>query len=74
MLRAVGKENSRCCLEDIMPLKESLEVWYIRNRSPWTDLKIIAATCTTIVLPNARFFVTWFAEVEPLLRASSLHR
>jgi lipopolysaccharide/colanic/teichoic acid biosynthesis glycosyltransferase len=72
MAEMLGKGDQACYLEDIMPLKAELELWYARHRSVWTDAKIIAATCAVAMAPHARFYVTWFP-VEPLLRSSSLY-
>lgn len=65
------KEKTQCYVEDVLPLKGTLEKWYFEHRSFWLDMKIIAATALAIVLPGARFYLGWF-DVEALLRKSSL--
>lgn len=38
----------------ISPYKESLEVWYVKNRSIWLDLKLILFTALVVVFPAAK--------------------
>ena len=43
MLRG-EKDPHRVYLEKIWPTKKALQIWYIKNRNWWLDLKIVAAT------------------------------
>ena len=55
-LAASTKDSERAYREDIMPLKGSLELWYVERKSIGLDLGIILATATLIVLPSNRCF------------------
>lgn len=55
-----GKPLMQCYREDIMPYKGRLEVWYLRNRSWWVDMKIIILTALAIVFPHNKLYVKWF--------------
>jgi lipopolysaccharide/colanic/teichoic acid biosynthesis glycosyltransferase len=49
--------------ETLYPFKGKLEQWYQRNRSFWTDLKIIVLTALAIVQPNNSLANRWFSDL-----------
>ncbi len=58
---ANSQGDFRCCYRDeIMPIKGALEVWYQRNVSLVTDIKIIILTIIVIVSPNNTLHLKWF--------------
>lgn len=67
ILAGSGKEVRQCYKEDIMPLKGALEMWYQKNRSLLTDLKIILLTAIAIARPGNSLHKKWFKDipVEP---------
>jgi len=52
ILAESGKERKQCYREDIMPIKGALEVWYLRHKSLWVDIAIMALTAIAIVFPG----------------------
>ncbi len=53
ILSRSSKGYDRCYREDIMPCKQALELWYLKNRSLWLDLKIILLTAAAILFPES---------------------
>lgn len=73
ILSSSGKPRMDCYRQDIAPLKGALEEWYFERRSFGLDLKLVAATALSVLLPRARFYLRWFG-IDELLGASSLAR
>ena len=50
-----GSEKSHldCYADEISPYKGALELWYIRNRSLWLDLKIVLLTAWVVLFPRS---------------------
>ena len=48
------KDVYRTYLEDIMPTKGSLELWYGTRKSTWLDLRIILTTAIRVIVPRSR--------------------
>jgi len=46
--------------EIIMPYKSALEIWYGKNVSFMTDLKILILTVLVILIPKNKLYLTWF--------------
>lgn len=46
--------------ETIAPFKGALEMWYLENRSFWTDIKLIIYTAWVIVFPKTKAINSWF--------------
>jgi lipopolysaccharide/colanic/teichoic acid biosynthesis glycosyltransferase len=53
------KPPRRVYQEDIAPYKGELELWYIRNRSIWLDIKICLLTVWVLLAPNSRGYRRW---------------
>jgi len=47
----------------IFPYKGQLELWYRKNKSFWTDFKILVATAWVIIRPNSEIMFSWFKEL-----------
>lgn len=47
----------------IMPHKAALEIWYGKNISFLTDLKIIVLTALVILMPENRLYKKWFRDL-----------
>jgi lipopolysaccharide/colanic/teichoic acid biosynthesis glycosyltransferase len=60
ILAASKKARNKCYQEDILPIKGALEVWYSKNKSFVTDVKIIVLTVVAIIYPNHTFTRRWF--------------
>jgi lipopolysaccharide/colanic/teichoic acid biosynthesis glycosyltransferase len=58
-----GRDLRACYREDIMPYKGALELWYVANRSLWTDFKILAATVIVVIYPGWTHFTHWFSDL-----------
>ena len=63
ILAASDKPVFQCYREDIMPIKGALEVWYLRRRSLWTDLKIVILTVVAILRPGNTLHARWFKDL-----------
>lgn len=63
ILRDSPKDYMTCYTEDVIPYKAQLEVWYVKNRSTMTDLKIIFLTAQAIVVPDSRLHFTLFPDL-----------
>lgn len=48
------KDVYRTYLEDIMPTKGSLELWYGARKSTWLDFRIILTTAIRVIVPHSR--------------------
>ena len=53
------KPAKQCYIEDIMPYKARLEIWYYQHKSLMIDLKIIFLTAIAILLPNNELHNKW---------------
>ncbi len=53
----------RCYQDEIMPVKGALEVWYQRNASLITDIKIILLTIVAIIRPDNTLHTEWFRDL-----------
>ncbi len=53
----------RCYQDEIMPVKGALEVWYQRNASLMTDIKIILLTIVAIIRPDNTLHTEWFSDL-----------
>lgn len=49
--------------EVIGPYKCALEIWYGKNVSFLTDIKILILTVLVILLPNSRLYTKWFKDL-----------
>ncbi len=49
--------------EIIGPYKCNLEIWYGKNISFLTDLKILILTALVIILPKNKLYLTWFKDL-----------
>lgn len=47
----------------IAPYKGEIELWYIRNASFWTDVKIIFLTAWAIIFPESKLIFTFFKDL-----------
>jgi hypothetical protein len=50
---------------EISPYKQELELWYVRNRNAFMDLKIIVATAVSVMFARINT-VNWFLEAPPM--------
>lgn len=48
------KDVHRTYLDDIMPTKGSLELWYGTRKSTWLDLRIILTTAIRVIVPRSK--------------------
>ena len=53
-----------CYREEIAPLKGRLELWYLRNRSFWLDVRIILLTLVVVAVPSSRWHHRLLADAE----------
>jgi lipopolysaccharide/colanic/teichoic acid biosynthesis glycosyltransferase len=53
-----------CYRDEIAPRKGRLELWYIRNRTFWLDVKIILVTAAVVVSPKSRWPLQLLADAE----------
>lgn len=51
--------------EKIAPYKGELELWYLKNKSLWVDLKIVFLTAWVIVFPQSDFPFRAFRNLPP---------
>ena len=54
------KERYQCYKENILPIKGALEVWYGKNNSVITYIKIIILTAVSLIIPNNKLYLKWF--------------
>ena len=62
------KEVYRTYLEDIMPTKGSMELWYGRHKSIGLDLRIILTTAIRVIVPSSRPHRKLLRDLPPLWR------
>ena len=55
----------------ISPFKESLELWYVENKSFWLDIKIIVLTAVSVVRPH--FAITTYFKSLPAMPNSMIN-
>lgn len=60
---AEGRDLRDCYREEIMPYKGALEVWYVRHRGLWTDIKVLAGTVIAVFCPAWHGFRGWFPDL-----------
>lgn len=58
-----GMDLRECYRNEIMPYKGALEIWYVRNRGLWTDLKILAGTAIAVLYPGWHGYFRWFSDL-----------
>lgn len=49
--------------EVIIPYKTKVELWYLKNRSFWVDIKIIFLTAWAIIFPSSDLTFKWFKDL-----------
>ncbi len=67
-----GRDLRSCYRKDIMPFKGALEVWYSKNASLMTDVKIMIATAIAVLSPGWNGYQSWFVGLpepeSPIIR------
>lgn len=64
--RPKDKDAHEFYQEEIAPYKGALEMWYLKNQSFTTDLKIIFATAWVIVNSRSNIVEKWFKDLPKL--------
>ncbi len=57
------KPAHQCYREEISPRKAALELWYLKHRSFWLDLKLILFTVLVVLHTDPRFLERWLPDV-----------
>lgn len=65
LLSRAGIDPRSFYVERIMPYKSALELWYVRNRSLWTDARIVAVTAWAVLSPNSQLVFRVFPDLPP---------
>lgn len=58
-------EPKKYYMEIIMPYKGAVEIWYSRNQSLWTDLKLLLLTVISLLWPGNSLIYCWFNDFPP---------
>ena len=60
---ASGKPVEQSYIEEIMPVKGSLELWYRSNKSFVVDLKLLWLTVWVVLFPRSRLHLRAFSSL-----------
>ena len=52
-LLALGEDHQKLYSDFIVPHKMALELWYIRHRNFWTDVKLVVLTVFVVAFPRS---------------------
>ncbi len=63
MLEKTSKEPRQLYIEDIAPYKGELELWYIKNRDFFLDLKILFCTAWIVLFPKSQLYQKMFPDI-----------
>ncbi|MGH1359573.1 MAG: sugar transferase [Burkholderiaceae bacterium] len=66
LVKASGEDPRAYYRNVIYPHKGALESWYFKNRSTWTDIKIIILTAVSILFPGSSFASSAFQGLPEL--------
>lgn len=70
LLEKTSKEPRQLYIEDIAPYKGELELWYIKNRDFFLDLKILFCTAWIVLFPKSQLYQKMFPDI-PIAPADS---
>ena len=56
-------DYTECYKTRVSPYKGALELWYLKNKNLWVDLKIIFLTAWVIVFPKSDLAFRWFRDL-----------
>ena len=63
LLEKTSKEPRQLYIEDIAPYKGELELWYIKNRDFFLDLKILFCTAWIVLFPKSQLYQKMFPDI-----------
>ena len=63
LLEKTSKEPRQLYVEDIAPYKGELELWYIKNRDFFLDLKILFCTAWIVLIPKSQLYQKMFPDI-----------
>lgn len=63
LISTSGRTPAEFYREEIAPYKGELELWYNRNKSLLTDIKLIFITAWVILFPDSNIVYKWFQDL-----------